>query len=163
MLSNLLLVFSDIELLKMIKNVQTRTVGYTLRGTLGYKGTLGVRIQLRNNTNLVLLTCHFTHGDENASVRFKQFEQGKYCMFDDICKKDSTIIFWMGDFNSRMNDDSTMNCTMASKTDKSLFKSVRNSDQLYLAMYEKKIFHDFYEPEILFPPTYRFIVRLFMF
>uniref|UniRef100_A0AC35FD77 Inositol polyphosphate-related phosphatase domain-containing protein n=1 Tax=Panagrolaimus sp. PS1159 TaxID=55785 RepID=A0AC35FD77_9BILA len=129
MLSNLFMVFSNIDFAGFIQKIENRNVRYTLGGTLGYKGTMGTRFLLRNGIDLVFVTGHLTHGQEYLSYRLKQYKQGKTCTFDD--SRDAR---------------------------KDLHGENPDCDQLTLAMKNGTAFGDFVEPPVRFPPSYKFKV-----
>uniref|UniRef100_A0A914Q6J1 Inositol polyphosphate-related phosphatase domain-containing protein n=1 Tax=Panagrolaimus davidi TaxID=227884 RepID=A0A914Q6J1_9BILA len=158
MLSNLFMVFSNIDFAGFIQKIENRNVRYTLGGTLGYKGTMGTRFLLRNGIDLVFVTGHLTHGQEYLSYRLKQYKQGKTCTFDDsrdACSK--RVVFWFGDLNFRSVRKLTGDC-FTMKEGKDLHGENPDCDQLTLAMKNGTAFGDFQEPPVRFPPSYKFKV-----
>ena len=156
LVSNLLLVFSEVKFASFIQRKDMRCVRYTMGGALGYKGSLGIRLHLRNGVHLIFIISHLVHGDNNAEYRCQQVKQAASCMFDNVCKSEKRIIFWLGDLNFRVDNDSTNQCIIPSNVPADLHSNV--TEQLKTLMAQNKVFHGFYEPKINFPPTYRFIV-----
>ncbi|KAE9553246.1 hypothetical protein FO519_003554 [Halicephalobus sp. NKZ332] len=157
LVSNLLLVFSEVRLASFIRQKNTRYVRYTMGGTLGYKGSLGIRLHLRSGVHLIFVISHLVHGDNNVEYRCQQLKQAASCMFDDICESEKRVIFWLGDLNFRVDNDSTSQCIIPSNVPSDLHSNI--AEQLKTLMTQERVFQGFHEPEITFPPTYRFIVR----
>lgn len=156
LVSNLLLVFSEVKFASFIQRKDMRYVKYTMGGTLGYKGTLGLRLHLRNGIHLIFIISHLIHGDNNVEYRCQQVKQAVSCMFDDVCKSEKRIIFWLGDLNFRVDNDSTKQCIIPSNVPADIHSNA--TEQLKTLMTQKRVFQGFHEPKITFPPTYRFIV-----
>uniref|UniRef100_A0A7E4ULU9 IPPc domain-containing protein n=1 Tax=Panagrellus redivivus TaxID=6233 RepID=A0A7E4ULU9_PANRE len=158
LLSNLLMVFSDLDFAKFLQKIENRSVKYTLGGTLGYKSTMGIRILLRNGVDLVFVTSHLVHGEANADLRCKQYELAKMCLFDDTLDvSEHRIVFWLGDLNFRVEGGHTSDLFTAYEG-VGRHATCSHADQLHQVLKKKLIFEDFTEPEIKFSPSYRFKV-----
>lgn len=159
LLSNLLMIFGNAEFASFVQKIDNRYVRYTLGGTLGYKGTMGTRLLLRNGVDLVFVTGHLTHAQENLGYRLKQYNQGKTCTFDDAKDVSSKrVVFWFGDLNFRSVLKLTGDC-FTLKEGRDLHSTNPEADQLTLVMKNGTAFSEFEEPPVRFPPSYKFKVR----
>lgn len=73
----------------------------------GHKGTLSCRLEFKNGFSLVFITSHFVHGELNLQQRIDQCRSSLSCTFDDDISvlKQRRTIFWLGDFNFRIDGD----------------------------------------------------------
>lgn len=123
---------------------------------LGNKGGVAVSFQLKN-TLLCFVNSHFAAGKDNYGKRNSDFKEIlEKVQFKDHFRTRSIIehdqIYWLGDLNYRMTSP-----------DDELIKRICNYqklfylDELFIQRKQlKRIFKDFHEGSINFPPTYKY-------
>uniref|UniRef100_A0A0M3I0D7 IPPc domain-containing protein n=2 Tax=Ascaris TaxID=6251 RepID=A0A0M3I0D7_ASCLU len=160
--SNLLLIFARLHVFSLVDKIDSRLSRSSFGGLTGHKGTLAIRVFLRDNRSLVFASSHLLPNPEGYESRCMQYFAGKSCIFNDKNINDeNNSVIWLGDMNWRVDTLSTQQMfdrlnTIAS--DDEMDALVDEVDQLRRARREGKAFTDFSEAPIHFAPTYRIIV-----
>lgn len=143
-------------------------------GTVGYKGTIATRVQLRNGAVLFFITSHLFADEKHNRERIKQYKQSLYCTFPEDCSarkfgifkfiffKFLRFIIWQGDLNFRIEGfaNSAQFIAILNNLEDidELARIVRSHDQLQKAKQKGEIFAGFKEATIRFKPSYRILV-----
>ncbi|TMS07609.1 Inositol polyphosphate 5-phosphatase K [Larimichthys crocea] len=153
----LLLVFSKLEHVPFIRDIQA---SYTRTGIYRYwgnKGGVSVRLSFYGHT-LCFLNCHLAAHMKYATERVDEFE---YIMdtqtFD--CKKaprivDHRLVFWFGDLNFRIEDHGMH--FVRSCINNQTYSLLWSKDQLTMMKKKEQILQEFEEGPLDFQPTYKF-------
>uniref|UniRef100_A0A8B9H746 Tektin 1 n=1 Tax=Astyanax mexicanus TaxID=7994 RepID=A0A8B9H746_ASTMX len=153
----LLLIFSKLEHVPFVRDIQ---VTYTRTGIFGYWGNKGaVTIRLSFYGHLMcFLNCHLAAHMNYASERVDEFEyilesqtfQGK----KPVSVLDHKIVFWFGDLNFRVEDHGMhfiRNCITSQN-----FNLLWSKDQLTIMKKKVPKLQEFEEGPLDFQPTYKF-------
>ncbi|CAD6186055.1 unnamed protein product [Caenorhabditis auriculariae] len=152
--TNQISIFVRKRLVSYIKKIDFRFARNTLGGLTGHKGSIGVRIQLRNPFSLVFVNSHFIHDAAAYERRLAQYQSNRHCMFPEDSSVRAT--FWVGDLNFRVDHDTEEVLQMIQNgTHLSLLEK---DDQLKKAQRDGEAFKKFKEQPINFRPTYRLFV-----
>ncbi|XP_062917134.1 phosphatidylinositol 3,4,5-trisphosphate 5-phosphatase 2-like isoform X1 [Mobula hypostoma] len=142
-----------------VSQVNVSSVKTGIANTFGNKGAVGVSF-LFNGTSLGFVNCHLTSGSEKVLrrnqnyldiLRLLSLGDKKLNSFDIALR--FTHIFWFGDLNYRLDMDIQDILNNISKKE---FEAILTVDQLNLEQEKGKVFLNFSEEEITFPPTYRY-------
>ncbi|KAK7578145.1 hypothetical protein V9T40_010350 [Parthenolecanium corni] len=145
--------------LRDIGTEQTRT---GLMGLWGNKGAVTIRLQIYG-CSMCLVNCHLAAHDHAIRERIDDYNailQGQKLPFKDT----STIlfhdyVFWFGDLNFRLSDESTLTSKeIIKKIDSKQFEWLLEKDQLRQVMGSGEAFSELTENELKFKPTYKFFV-----
>jgi len=153
-------IFIRADWLAEVKNIESSTVGCGLLKTMGNKGGVAVRFEVREHT-LVLISSHLNAGQEKTVRRHQDFREiasrlalGKYPLIS------HDITLWFGDLNYRLDlPVDHLHKLFNSGAMDSAEECKRlwfQADQLLLAKAEKKAFEGFEEGAITFWPTYKY-------
>ncbi|XP_055500084.1 phosphatidylinositol 3,4,5-trisphosphate 5-phosphatase 2A-like [Leucoraja erinacea] len=142
-----------------VSQVNVSSVKTGIANTFGNKGAVGVSF-LFNGTSLGFVNCHLTSGSEKVVRRNQNYLDilrllslgDKQLSSFDIALR-FTHIFWFGDLNYRLDMDIQDILNYITKKD---FEAILAVDQLNLEQEKRKVFLNFNEEEITFPPTYRY-------
>ncbi|KAG8002253.1 Inositol polyphosphate 5-phosphatase K [Nibea albiflora] len=153
----LLLVFSKLEHIPFIRDIQAT---YTRTGIYRYwgnKGGVSVRLSFYGHT-LCFLNCHLAAHMKYATERVDEFE---YIMDTQTfeCKKaprivDHRLVFWFGDLNFRIEDHGMH--FVRSCINNRTYSLLWNKDQLTMMKKKEHILQEFEEGPLDFQPTYKF-------
>ncbi|XP_009082769.1 PREDICTED: phosphatidylinositol 3,4,5-trisphosphate 5-phosphatase 2-like [Acanthisitta chloris] len=144
---------------RRISHVHTSSVKTGIANTLGNKGAVGVSF-LFNGTSLGFVNCHLASGSEKTHRRNQNYSDILHSLalgdkrlggFDLTLR--FTHLFWFGDLNYRLDMDVQDILAHVTKRD---FQALLAVDQLTLEREKNKVFLQFSEGEISFPPTYRY-------
>uniref|UniRef100_A0A182MYE0 Rho-GAP domain-containing protein n=1 Tax=Anopheles dirus TaxID=7168 RepID=A0A182MYE0_9DIPT len=140
-----------------ITDVRTSAVG---TGTLkwGNKGGVGVSFQLNEalfcfvNTHLAAHTQEVErrNDDHDDIIRRMSFDNGIRMRSID----EHHHIFWIGDLNYRL-DGPNVSQEYVNRKDRD-YNQLYQHDQLYVEKRKNRIFRDYKEGKIIFPPTYKY-------
>ncbi|XP_075892934.1 inositol polyphosphate 5-phosphatase K-like isoform X3 [Nelusetta ayraudi] len=155
-----LVIFSKLEHVPFIKDIQAT---YTRTGIYHYwgnKGAVSVRLSFYGHM-LCFLNCHLAAHMQYAKERMDEFE---YIMDSQKFESqtaprivDHRVVFWLGDLNFRIQDhDMHFIRSCIKNHDYSLLWS---KDQLTMMKKEEEILREFEEGPLEFPPTYKFDVN----
>ncbi|XP_047125274.1 synaptojanin-1 isoform X1 [Hydra vulgaris] len=149
-----LFVFVRLQHVPYIRDVAVSVVKTGLKGNAGNKGAVAVRM-LFHSTSLCFVCGHFAAGQSNALERNNNyhdisrrlaFPMGTSLAFHDY-------VFWCGDFNYRIN--LPYNEVKELLKDKD-WPTLLSNDQLLMHKADGKVFGDYIEGTINFPPTYKY-------
>ncbi|XP_077422631.1 inositol polyphosphate 5-phosphatase K-like isoform X5 [Vanacampus margaritifer] len=156
----LLLIFSKLEHLPFIRDIQAT---YTRTGIFGYwgnKGGVSIRLSLYGHM-LCFLNCHLAAHMKHAAERVVEFEYitdtQTFNSEKDERILDHRLVFWFGDLNFRIQDHGLHFVrTCISNQNYSLLWS---KDQLIMLKQKEKLLQEFEEGPLDFQPTYKFDVN----
>ncbi|CAF3352060.1 unnamed protein product [Rotaria socialis] len=149
-----LAIFIRRDLAPYVKNVGIDTVKTGMGGTLGNKGCVAIRLVL-HNTSICFICAHFTAGQNEYSERNKDYK----LMMEKLSFQPPSRaiwhdhIFFLGDFNYRLT---IPRAQVEYFVRNGSYKELLEYDQLKKELQEKRVFRDFEEGEIRFPPTYKY-------
>ncbi|NWV26492.1 SHP2A phosphatase, partial [Origma solitaria] len=144
---------------RRISHVHTSSVKTGIANTLGNKGAVGVSF-LFNGTSFGFVNCHLASGSEKTHRRNQNYSDILHSLalgdkrlggFDLTLR--FTHLFWFGDLNYRLDMDVQDILTHVVKKE---FQALLAVDQLSLEREKNKVFLQFSEGDISFPPTYRY-------
>uniref|UniRef100_A0A8C9FJQ2 phosphatidylinositol-3,4,5-trisphosphate 5-phosphatase n=1 Tax=Pavo cristatus TaxID=9049 RepID=A0A8C9FJQ2_PAVCR len=144
---------------RRISQVHTSSVKTGIANTLGNKGAVGVSF-LFNGTSFGFVNCHLASGSEKTHRRNQNYSDilrslalgdKRLSAFDLTLR--FTHLFWFGDLNYRLDMDVQDVLTHVTKKE---FDILLAMDQLNLEREKNKVFLQFREGDISFPPTYRY-------
>ncbi|GCB69186.1 hypothetical protein scyTo_0010516 [Scyliorhinus torazame] len=126
------------------------------------KGAVGVSFMF-NGTSFGFVNSHLTSGSEKKLrrnqnyvniLRFLNLGDKKLSPFD-ITNR-FTHLFWLGDLNYRVELPSQEAENIVEKVKQQQYQELLTKDQLIMEKNDKKVFLQFEEEEITFPPSYRY-------
>lgn len=146
---------------KHVKAVRSTTTATGFLGVMGNKGAAAIRMSLFDST--VCFVCsHFTAHRENVAGRNAEWQKIMESVnfrapdhaYEDISILSHDFVFWVGDLNYRITSDVSTDAVfdLAYKD----FRSLIKKDQLRVSQRAGLVFDGFIEPEINFPPTYKY-------
>ncbi|XP_069752631.1 phosphatidylinositol 3,4,5-trisphosphate 5-phosphatase 1 isoform X2 [Narcine bancroftii] len=145
-----------------ISYTSTSSVKTGIANALGNKGAVGVSFMF-NGTSFGFINSHLTSGggkklrrNQNYIniLRFVNLGDKKLSSFD-ITNR-FTHLFWLGDLNYRVELPAQEAENIVEKIKQQQYQDLLAKDQLTIEKNDKKIFLQFQEEEITFPPTYRY-------
>ncbi|CAF3513215.1 unnamed protein product [Adineta steineri] len=151
-----LAVFIRRDLAPFVKNIAIDSVKTGMGGKLGNKGCVAIRLVL-HNTSICFICAHFTAGQNESNERNKDyktileklsFQPPSRALWHDH-------IFFLGDFNYRLTISRTQ---VESLVRSESYKKLLEYDQLKTEYGEGRVFREFTEGQITFPPTYKYDV-----
>lgn len=128
-----------------------------LGGAAGNKGGVGIRFLL-HNTSMCFVCAHFAAGQHQFNERNSDFREITKKMFSSIGKhlNSHDYVFWCGDFNYRIDLPIDEVKSLVNQSD---WGKLLEFDQLKVQMNQKKVFQNYKEGEVQFPPTYKYDVN----
>ncbi|CAF0837615.1 unnamed protein product [Rotaria sordida] len=149
-----LAIFIRRDLTPFVKNVVVDSVKTGMGGKIGNKGCVAIRLVL-HNTSICFICAHFTAGQNEFNERNKDyksimeklsFQPPSRALWHDH-------IFFLGDFNYRL----TIPRVQVEQFIKNeAYKQLLQYDQLTKEHSEGRVFREFTEGPIKFPPTYKY-------
>ncbi|XP_051873683.1 phosphatidylinositol 3,4,5-trisphosphate 5-phosphatase 1 isoform X2 [Pristis pectinata] len=145
-----------------ISHISTSSVKTGIANALGNKGAVGVSFMF-NGTSFGFINSHLTSGggkklrrNQNYIniLRFVNLGDKNLSPFD-ITNR-FTHLFWLGDLNYRVELPAQEAENIVEKIKQQQYQELLAKDQLTIEKNDKKIFLQFQEEEITFPPTYRY-------
>ncbi|CAJ0573213.1 unnamed protein product, partial [Mesorhabditis spiculigera] len=157
--TNQVFVLVDNTHLSEIRSVDYRYARNTMRGILGHKGSIGVRILLKGHGEavaggFVFVVSHFVHDVLQNERRILQYRNDETCSFPEDPFIWNRI--WLGDLNFRNEIDP--DGFEPFYKGKRLRELLDQHDQLNAARRRRLVFGDWSEAPINFPPSYRYYV-----
>ncbi|KAI9505472.1 Inositol-1,4,5-trisphosphate 5-phosphatase 1 [Coemansia spiralis] len=149
-----LLFFAHDTIIPRIHNVQMAKCKTGLAGMTGNKGCVAMQLML-DDTSICIVAAHLAAGATNVAERNSdfhtirtgtRFRRGKPI-------DDNDYVFWLGDLNYRIDLPNDQTRRLISQRE---IQSLMMYDQLSTQMAAGKVFRGYMEPEVLFPPTYKF-------
>ncbi|KAK9512782.1 hypothetical protein O3M35_001122 [Rhynocoris fuscipes] len=147
--------------LRDMQNISTRT---GLMGLWGNKGGVSQRLQIYG-CSICFVNCHLAAHDHLLQERISDYNQILHHQKFNTEEATSIFfhdyVFWFGDLNFRL-DNETENENLSAET---IIQKVKDDDflplleydQLKCAMTTGEAFSELNEPDITFPPTYKFM------
>ncbi|CAF0893092.1 unnamed protein product [Rotaria sp. Silwood1] len=148
-----LAIFIRRDLAPYVKNIVVDSVKTGMGGKIGNKGCVAIRLVL-HNTSICFICAHFTAGQNEFNERNKDY---KSIMEKLLFQPPSRAlwhdhIFFLGDFNYRL----TIPRVQVEQFIKNeAYKQLLEYDQLRKEHAEGRVFREFTEGLIKFPPTYK--------
>uniref|UniRef100_UPI003AB0A495 inositol polyphosphate 5-phosphatase Ka isoform X1 n=1 Tax=Centroberyx gerrardi TaxID=166262 RepID=UPI003AB0A495 len=153
----LLLLFSKLEHVPFIKDIQAT---YTRTGVLHYwgnKGAVSIRLSLYGHM-LCFLNCHLAAHMKYATERVDEFE---YILDTQTFESDKALrvldhrlVFWFGDLNFRIQDHGMH--FVRSCINNQTYNLLWSKDQLTMMKKNEPMLQEFEEGPLDFQPTYKF-------
>ncbi|CAF0749054.1 unnamed protein product [Didymodactylos carnosus] len=149
-----LAVFIRRDLAQYVKNIAIDSVKTGLGGKMGNKGAVAIRLVL-HSTSICFVCAHFSAGQNEDAERNKDyksimeklsFQAPSRALWHDH-------IFFFGDFNYRLTIPRAQVEKLLSDN---MYDQLITYDQLRREHTEGRVFHEFKEGQILFPPTYKY-------
>ncbi|PRP73582.1 hypothetical protein PROFUN_02591 [Planoprotostelium fungivorum] len=139
------------------RDVQSEKAKSGFAGIAGNKGAVSIRFNY-HQTSLCFTCAHLAAGQQNYQERTQNFSnilsttqfrtvKGK------IGIKDHSFVFFFGDLNYRLNSEYD---DVLRAIDRQDWDGLLSSDQLAIEMRTNRVFDNYIEPSISFPPTYRY-------
>ncbi|CAK1556402.1 unnamed protein product [Leptosia nina] len=161
----LLLVYAQMKHVTHLRDIEAQYTRTGLGGLWGNKGAVSVRFNVYG-CSFCLVNCHLTAhehlladriGDYNTIIKDHTYhlKETSNILFHDY-------VFWLGDLNFRTDHPAGSSpsseeiVAMLQKVEKDKYTSILKHDQLLAVMDSGEAFSEFSEPEIQFPPTYKF-------
>ncbi|KAG0569588.1 hypothetical protein KC19_6G101000 [Ceratodon purpureus] len=154
------------HLCRHVHNVQVSTVGCGLMNHLGNKGSISVSMFL-HYTSFCFVCSHLTSGHKDCDVLRRNADVAEILRrtrFPRLAKLlglglPETIlshdrVIWLGDLNYRLALPDKETWALVERGD---WTSLLRKDQLKLEQGEGRVFSDWQEGPIYFPPTYKYI------
>ena len=143
-----------------IRKVQTKKVKLGLKGYAGNKGAIGTRLDLWDSS-LCVINVHLTPHTERSLERnkgiFEIFRNMKFQNEDsELCVDEHETIFWLGDFNYRVDLPSGKIKALVSQKE---LKQLQKFDQLNRARQGFRVLAEYHEGEIGFLPTFKYHIE----
>lgn len=156
MTSLLIMFFLKKKVTNQISNVEGYTKKTGLGGLGGNKGAIAVRFNV-GSTSFCFVNSHLASGQQNVIERNNDYDNIKKNIrfnrgFGGISNHDNVI--WLGDLNYRIDLSNEEIRPVAIQGNE--LHDLLNHDQLLQCIHKGVSFAEFYEPEIKFPPTYKF-------
>lgn len=161
-----LAVFMRRDLIWFCSNLEENNLATRAMTMIKTKGSVALAFSFFG-TSLLFINSHFTACYQKMSDRVNDYEKtirelrlakGRL----QSSKKDIigqyNSVFWIGDFNFRIDGDACPVENMLGDQNPN-FEKILRSDQLLQLINEDKIFKGFQEGRIVFPPTYKFDVK----
>ena len=148
-----LFVFIRTDGVQNIRNLNTSFIKTGLGGMAANKGGIGISFNY-HDTSIAFVTAHFAAGSSAVEERNRDyFTINEGLRFQGKKLYEHDMIFWLGDFNYRLNVPNEEARTRISKND---WKGLASNDQLREQMLDGRVFDGFSEGELSFPPTYKY-------
>lgn len=151
---------------KELEHVCTLLKEYTIPtgadGVYGNKGALAATLQV-NVTNMLFINAHFTAHTKKYLERNQNYATIMNGI-QNICKRDPfdyhSFIFLMGDLNYRIDGsyEKIVKLSVGGRISELL-----ENDQLSRERKALRVFNGFHEERIMFPPTYKFDKKSFVY
>eukprot|EP01130_Rhizamoeba_saxonica_P007732 TRINITY_DN3137_c0_g1_i2.p1 TRINITY_DN3137_c0_g1~~TRINITY_DN3137_c0_g1_i2.p1 ORF type:complete len:560 (-),score=107.69 TRINITY_DN3137_c0_g1_i2:520-2013(-) len=149
------LVFTKVNLMNYISNVDKSIEPTGIGSVMGNKGGVGVTLNFLE-TSLCFINSHLAAHQENINDRNEDVKE----VIDNLHlnkKKDVTTMFehafWFGDLNYRIENSREQVIQKVHEWD---LEALYEDDQLKSQMESNKVFFGFREAPITFKPTYKF-------
>lgn len=162
-----------------VKHVHAAAVGVGVGGFLGNKGGVSIRLQFYDST-ICFVCSHLAANRENVSGRNADFANVSSKTTFDIGEEairevirsgslsqwstggtssvgipDHDLVFWLGDLNYRIDESMTTEKVLE-LSEKKQIDELRSLDQLNIERAHGRVFQDYEEGIIRFPPTYKY-------
>ncbi|CAH0751323.1 unnamed protein product [Diatraea saccharalis] len=162
-----LLVYTQMKHVMHLRDIEAQYTKTGLGGMWGNKGAVSIRFNIYG-CSVCLVNCHLTAHEHLLADRINDYntiiKQHVYHVGETTNILYHDYVFWIGDLNFRTDhpqDDSPTSEQIVetlNKVEKDKYTSLLKHDQLLAVMDTGEAFSEFVEPEIRFPPTYKFSV-----
>ncbi|KAL0838987.1 hypothetical protein ABMA28_016984 [Loxostege sticticalis] len=163
----LLLVYTQMKHVTHLRDIEAQYTKTGLGGMWGNKGAISIRFNLYG-CSMCLVNCHLTAHEHLLADRINDYntiiKQHAYHVTETANILYHDYVFWIGDLNFRTDHPAGSSPTSEEivetlhKVEKDKYASLLKHDQLLAVMDTGEAFSEFKEPEIRFPPTYKFNV-----
>ncbi len=149
-----LYIFIRSDLAPSVKDLAVDSVKTGLGGATGNKGAVAIRFVL-HSSSLCFVCSHFAAGQSQVNERNADYAEITKRIAFPMGRTLQThdYIFWCGDFNYRVDMDKDV---MKDLIRNNMLEDVLQNDQLTNQRKENKVFEDYNEGPIMFPPTYKY-------
>ncbi|XP_026761679.2 phosphatidylinositol 4,5-bisphosphate 5-phosphatase A-like isoform X1 [Galleria mellonella] len=163
----LLLVYTQLKHVTHLRDIEAQYTKTGLGGMWGNKGAVSVRFNIYG-CSVCLVNCHLTAHEHLLADRINDYntiiKQHIYHVSETTNILYHDYVFWIGDLNFRTdhpagNSPSSEDIVaLLKKVEKDKYTSLLKHDQLLAVKDAGDAFSEFTEPEIQFPPTYKFTI-----
>ncbi|XP_068633348.1 inositol polyphosphate 5-phosphatase K-like isoform X1 [Battus philenor] len=163
----ILLVYTQLKHVTHLRDIEAQYTKTGLGGLWGNKGAVSVRFNIYG-CSVCLVNCHLTAHEHLLADRINDYntiiKQHSYHVTETSNILYHDYVFWIGDLNFRTdyptgNSPSSEEIVAAlQKIEKDKYTALLKHDQLVAVMDAGEAFSEFTEPEIKFPPTYKFLI-----
>ncbi|CAB0004694.1 unnamed protein product [Nesidiocoris tenuis] len=143
-----------------LRDMQTLCTRTGLKGLWGNKGGVSIRLQIYG-CSLCFVNCHLAAHDHLLQERISDYnnilDNQKFDCRESVSILFHDYVFWFGDLNFRLNEPATLPSAEIEKRVKAKdYKSLLEYDQLKTVMASGDAFSELVEPNLDFPPTYKY-------
>ncbi|XP_045447804.1 inositol polyphosphate 5-phosphatase K-like [Melitaea cinxia] len=161
----ILIVYTKLKHVTHLRDIEAQFTKTGLGGLWGNKGAVSVRFNIYG-CSVCLVNCHLAAHDYMLEERISEYNTiiKEHCYH--IAETSNILyhdyVFWVGDLNFRLDHPSDSSpsseeiVAALEKVEKDKYTSLLKHDQLLAVMNSGEAFSEFSEPEIKFPPTYKF-------
>ncbi|XP_063623921.1 phosphatidylinositol 4,5-bisphosphate 5-phosphatase A-like [Cydia splendana] len=161
----LLLVYTQLKHITHLRDIEAQYTKTGLGGMWGNKGAISIRFNIYG-CSVCFVNCHLTAhehlladrvNDYNTIIKYHNYhvQETSNILYHDY-------VFWIGDLNFRTDHPTGSSptseeiVTSLKKVEKDVYTNILRHDQLLAVMESEEAFAEFSEPDIKFPPTYKF-------
>ncbi|RVE51680.1 hypothetical protein evm_003652 [Chilo suppressalis] len=162
-----LLVYTHLKHVMHLRDIEAQYTKTGLGGMWGNKGAVSVRFNIYG-CSVCFVNSHLTAHDHLLADRINDYnaiiKQHEYHAGETTNILYHDYVFWLGDLNFRTDhppDDSPTAEEIVealNTVEKDKYSNLLKHDQLLAVMETGEAFSEFVEPEIRFPPTYKFSI-----
>ncbi|XP_045772514.1 inositol polyphosphate 5-phosphatase K-like isoform X2 [Maniola jurtina] len=163
----ILLVYTQMKHLPHLREIVAQYTKTGLGGLWGNKGAVSVRFNIYG-CSVCLVNCHLTAHEHLLADRINDYntilKEHGYQVSETSNILFHDYVFWIGDLNFRTDHPTGSSPTSEEivatlqKVEKDKYTALLKHDQLLAVMDSGEAFSEFSEPEIRFPPTYKFLM-----
>ncbi|CAG9101971.1 unnamed protein product [Plutella xylostella] len=163
----LLLVYTQIKHITHLRDIEAQYTKTGLGGMWGNKGAVSVRFNMYG-CSVCLVNSHLTAHEHLLAERVADYNaivrQHVYHVRETSNILYHDYVFWVGDLNFRTDHPAGEGPTSEEivaklgAVEKDKYEELLQHDQLIAVMDSGEAFSEFVEPDIRFPPTYKFIL-----
>eukprot|EP01135_Chromosphaera_perkinsii_P010282 Nk52_evm24s2085 gene=Nk52_evmTU24s2085 len=150
-----LVIFIREEHLPFVKNIKVSREATGIAHVLWNKGGVGITFEIYR-TQVCFITSHLAAHQQKVKERnsdFHEIMEGLKLGQKHSILHSSPYVFWCGDLNYRIDMSKE---DILGDMEKGDYERMRLKDQLNVERGNERVFCDFNEPKIDFPPTYKF-------
>ncbi|XP_041979367.1 inositol polyphosphate 5-phosphatase K-like isoform X2 [Aricia agestis] len=160
----ILLVYTQMKHVTHLREIEAQYTKTGLGGLWGNKGAVSVRFNIYG-CSVCLVNCHLAAHEHLLAERISDYntiiKDHAYHISETSNILYHDYVFWIGDLNFRTDHpagsiSSEEIVTALGKVEKDKYAALLKHDQLLAVMDSGDAFSEFSEPEIRFPPTYKF-------
>ncbi|CAG4969549.1 unnamed protein product [Parnassius apollo] len=163
----MLLVYTQMKHVTHLRDIEAQYTKTGLGGLWGNKGAVSVRFNIYG-CSVCLVNCHLAAHEHLLAERISDYNTIIKQHFYHVAETSNILyhdyVFWIGDLNFR-TDHPAGDCPTSEeivaalrKVEKDKYTGLLRHDQLIAVMETGEAFSEFTEPEIRFPPTYKFLM-----